>query len=319
MNNRFTVTGSNIVFFLFTVLYLVFQVILLVLELVFGAGFIDSNIYGILLVNEYILILIPVLVYALTKRVNFKETFRLNKPGLLPVILIMCMSLPAYLAASMLNSIVVYLLQFIGEIPRQPIPVPGNLSELIVGILIVAVSPGICEEMMHRGMLLSAYERRGSFKAIAITSVFFGLFHFDVTNFLGPVFLGLIIGYYVIRTNSIFAGMLAHFLNNTIAEVLQFIARNEPVQKKVAVTTQELVSVIMLGIVCIIIVSFLIYLFSRVTEKSAVIRPAISSVRNDIVSVISHWPIIVILAIYVLMFFVFLLSIIASKFNGLLY
>ena len=65
----------------------------------------------------------------------------------------------------------------------------------------------VCEELMHRGFLLTAYERRGSYRAVVIIAILFGLFHFDIMNLAGPIFLGLIIGYYVIRTGSIFAGI----------------------------------------------------------------------------------------------------------------
>ena len=76
---------------------------------------------------------------------------------------------------------------------------------------------------MHRGFLLTAYERRGSYRAVVIVAILFGLFHFDIMNLLGPIFLGAVFGYYVIRTDSIFAGILAHFLNNAIVVVIQYL------------------------------------------------------------------------------------------------
>ena len=313
MNRRITLTGANIVFLVFALAFIVYQIVGTVL---FGVEVFTDNIYLMLLVNEIILILGPVLIYAAMKKVNLKETFRFNKPGLLPVILIFFISFPAYLVAAMLNNILVYFLQFIGNIPTQPIPIPGNVEELLLGLLIIAVLPGVCEEMMHRGLLLRAYEKRGSYKAVVITSIFFGLFHFDLTNLLGPIFLGLIIGYYVIRTNSIFAGMLAHFLNNAIAELMQYFQGDKSQPKYAAVQSGELIQLLILGFFGLAAVIFLLKLFKKVTEGRSVIIPSISSAGRDFKSVFSHWPIIIIVVLYFLMQIIFLLSIVMLKVFG---
>jgi len=320
VKNKITVTGANVFFFIFTLLFIVFQIILIFLTALFGEDFLDNNIYNILLVNEYILILIPTVLYILVKRYSFKEVFRFNKLEPIQALLIVLMSVPAYIVALMLNNIVVFFLQFIGDVPGQPIPVPKNFQELVVGILIVAVSPAICEEMLHRGVLLKAYENRGSMKAVVITSVFFGIFHYDVTNFLGPVFLGLLMGYFVIRTNSIFAGMLAHFLNNTIAELLQFFnPENEPAVKKITVSFVEMGYILLYGFAGAVLLWGLLKLFGNITNGRAILRSPISSIKNDIISVISHWPVIVVSALYVFMAGLYILSIVISKAAGITY
>lgn len=312
MNRKITLTGANIVFFIFAMAFTAYQV---VLAIIFGAEVFTDHIYLMLLVNELGLILAPVLIYAAVKRVDFKETFRFNKPGLLPVLLILLLSLPAYFVASMLNNTLVYFLQFIGRIPSQPIPVPDSVPELLLGLLVIAVLPGVCEEMMHRGLLLRAYERRGSYRALAITSVLFGLFHFDLTNLLGPVFLGLIIGYYVLRTNSIFAGMLAHFLNNAIAELLQYFSNGGVQPEYVTITAGELGQVLAYGFVGLIVTGFLLGVFNRATERAAVVPP-ISSAGADFRTVISHWPILVVTILYFFLQGIFLFSIIVDKALG---
>lgn len=313
MNRKITLTGANIVFLVFALAFITYQIVGTIL---FGAEVFTENIYPMLLVNELILILGPVLVYAGIKRVNLKETFRFNKPGVLPVILILAVSVPAYFVAAMLNNTLVYFLQFLGNIPAQPIPIPGDPGELLIGLLIIAVLPGVCEEMLHRGLLLRAYEKRGSYKAVVITSIFFGLFHFDLTNLLGPVFLGLIIGYYVIRTNSIFAGMLAHFLNNAIAELMQYFAGSKELPKYVTVSLTELVQLLLFGFCGAVAVGFLLYAFKKSTEGRAVIIPPISRAGRDFRSVLSHWPIIIIVVLYFLMQIIFLLSIVMLKILG---
>ena len=313
MNKKVTVTGANIVFFVFSVIFIVYQIFF---AAILGESFFTENIYFVVLINEFVIILIPVLLYTLIKKADFRETFRIRKLNPVHASIIFLLSIAAYPVAMMLNNIVAYFLQFIGDIPAQPIPAPQNLQELLIGLLVVAVSPAICEELFHRGLLLSAYERRGSMKAVVITAIFFGIFHFDITNFLGPVFLGLLIGYYVIRTNSIFAGMLAHFMNNAISEVFQFFVADKNIPEKVTVSSQELGQIIILGLAGILLTGLLLVLFNKVTAGKAVMVPSISRIRNDVFSILSHWPVILVLLLYFGLTAIYILSIALMKYIG---
>lgn len=314
-NKKVTVTSSNILFFIFVISFLAFNVILGFADALSGSRIIENNMFSILLMNEYIFILLPVLIFAVIKRLDFKEVFRLRAFGIVPALIIVFASLPAYFAASMLNTTVAYFLQFIGDIPSQTIPVPGNIGELLLGLLVIAFSPALCEEMLNRGIMLKGYENRGSYKAVIITAIFFGIFHFDITNLLGPIFLGILIGYYTIRTNSIFAAMLAHFMNNAIAEILSYIYRNEISSESVVrISPVEMTSSLLYGVVALILLGLLMNLFKRVTDKSAVIKPPISGVKHDIISVVSHWPVIITLVLYGLTIAMYILTIAASKF-----
>ncbi|NJD03945.1 MAG: CPBP family intramembrane metalloprotease [Ruminiclostridium sp.] len=315
MNKKITLTGVNIVFFIFSTIFIFYQ---LAFTIIFGEKFLMDNIYLVVLINEFVVILIPVLLYTLVKKADFKGVFRIRKLDPLHGAIILLLSIAAYPVAMMLNNIAVYFLQFAGDITAQPIPIPRNLQELLVGLLVIAVSPAICEELFHRGLLLSAYERRGSMKAVAFTAVFFGIFHFDLTNFLGPVFLGLLIGYYVIRTNSIFAGILAHFLNNAMAEIIQYFFYNDQsIPAKVTVSSQELGQTIILGLGGLILTGLLLVVLRKATAGRAVIIPSISSIRNDVVSILSHWPVILTLILYSGLMVLYILSIAYMKYFGL--
>jgi len=314
MKGKITVTGANIVFFTFIMGYLFFQMILSVLAAFYGISFINNNIYKISLINEYIIILVPTLLYAIIYRLNFRHVFRINKLKPVPLLLIVAMAIPTYFAAASFNNIIVFLLQFIGDVPAKQIPVPKNLGGLLQGLFTVALTPAICEEMLHRGILLKAYEKRGTLRAVIITSIFFGFFHFDITNLIGPIFIGLVIGYYVIRTNSIFAGMLAHFLNNAIAEIILFFAGDDIISESAAkIRPQDLAVVILCGIAGLALLKYLLKIFKKHTEDTAILTPPISSPKHDAISVLSHWPVISALVIYFIVVLVFVLSLAFAK------
>ena len=98
---------------------------------------------------------------------------------------------------------------------------PGRFLWLL---LLIAVTPAICEELVFRGVLLQGLARELSpTRAIVGSAVIFGAFHLSfetVIRFLPTAWLGLLMGYVVWRTRSLFTSMLMHFINNGTAVVL---------------------------------------------------------------------------------------------------
>jgi len=306
MNKRIKITSANIFFMIFTFIFIIAQIVLgIIVSLGYGEKIIN-NVYLTIFVTEIFLILIPSVIFTLINKLDIREVFRLRRLRLKPALIIILMSLPAYIVASMFNSIVLFFLQFIGKIPANIIPTPTTIQELLIGILIVGVLPGLCEEVLNRGIMLNAYENRGTMKAVIITGLFFGIFHFDITNFFGPAVLGALLGYYAIRTNSILAPMLAHFLNNTIAEILSYVYRNEPVTEFIQVNGAELFAVILAGLIGIFVIYWLLRLFTKKTSQTAVIHPPISDCRQDTKAILTHYPIIIVLVIYALLTLLYL-------------
>ncbi len=321
MQNKPKITDANVFFFVFTGIFLTFQfilgIIISILAVNYGMdyyqNFLFDHIREITLINEFVIILIPVLIFTASKKLKFKEVFRINNPGFLPMLLVLLGAIPAYLVALMLNNVFAFLIQLLGEIPSSPIPAPTNLQEILMSLFVFAVAPGICEELMHRGVMLSAYERRGSYRAIVYTAVLFGIFHFDMFNLLGPIFLGVLIGYYVLRTNSIFAGIFAHFLNNAIAVMLSYVGTKLPAEETATrITVEQLILLIVYGIIGLALLSGVIMLFNKATKKRFKLNAPLTSVKDDLSAVMSHWPIIAVTALYVLLNLITLYAIATS-------
>ena len=88
---------------------------------------------------------------------------------------------------------------------------------------VAAVLPAICEELLFRGYILSAFrERYPEWGAILGVGVFFGIYHASVMRFPSTALLGCAFAYLTCRTGSIIPGMLIHCLNNSIAVATLF-------------------------------------------------------------------------------------------------
>lgn len=90
-------------------------------------------------------------------------------------------------------------------------------------LIIVAVLPAICEEMLFRGYLLSACSDGKHFKrGIIISSLMFGAMHLYAIKLIPTALLGVCFAYVVYKSGSILVGMLLHFINNGLAVIVSY-------------------------------------------------------------------------------------------------
>lgn len=84
-------------------------------------------------------------------------------------------------------------------------------------VLVVCVTPALCEELFFRGYVQRTFERTIDWRSVILVGVVFGLFHFNPLGLLTLAVLGMLFGYFYYRSKSIFPSMAAHFTNNFIA------------------------------------------------------------------------------------------------------
>src|SRR5690606_18879463 len=125
-----------------------------------------KNIYIGLLITEYIIILMPIVLYLKFNNYSINYVLRLNKINLKQILLTILIVLFFYPVAVFFNFIGITLLSRFIEIQPTPLPLPSNLKEYVLSFLIISLTPGICEETMFRGLIMSSYDRLGKKKAI---------------------------------------------------------------------------------------------------------------------------------------------------------
>lgn len=85
-------------------------------------------------------------------------------------------------------------------------------------VLMVAVCPAICEEVLFRGFLFGTMKDKWRpWKAIVVSGLIFGIYHMSVLKAILISFLGMALAYSVYCTKSIFCSVLMHLCNNTVA------------------------------------------------------------------------------------------------------
>lgn len=101
-----------------------------------------------------------------------------------------------------------------------------SIANFFLDVLLVAVLPAMCEEFMHRGLLLQGTKHMGFTKSIIMSSVLFGLLHFNINQVSYAIVLGLIMGYVSVVAKNIWPAIIVHFTNNFISVYLDYAQAN---------------------------------------------------------------------------------------------
>lgn len=95
-----------------------------------------------------------------------------------------------------------------------PTQINSGLGGNIYLILVYALLPSVCEEIIYRSLLCSEYEKSGVLCAVTASSLLFGMLHFDIRFLLLYVLSGAFLAITMYATKSVIIPMLLHFIYN---------------------------------------------------------------------------------------------------------
>jgi len=166
------------------------------------------------------LLLVPTLLFAYLLTRRPAQTFLVQAVSPVPCLL-------AIVLAAALHPLVIQLGAFIQWIyPMNPgtvaalEPVLKLLADTpwFYAVLVIALTPAICEELVFRGFLLSGFRQLGNtWSAIILSSLFFAIVHGILQQSLNACILGIVIGYIAVKSRSILPCILYHLTHNTIS------------------------------------------------------------------------------------------------------
>ncbi len=168
---------------------------------------------------EWLFLFLPAIVFVRVRGHDLADTLSLRSPtapGLAGAVLLGVGATPVAWAIGWAQSLVAPAPPEVVEAMEALVTAqtPGRLAWLLFA---VAVTPAICEEIVFRGVLLSSTRRIETWRSLVLNGVVFGAFHFSFETsirFLPAAWLGIVIAWAVLRSGSLWAGVLMHFLNN---------------------------------------------------------------------------------------------------------
>jgi len=324
--NKVKVKNANILLFVVVILIAILpQILIPILQRIPGFNFRElaqtNEIFKIILlaIDQYVFILLPVIIFTVINRLKIKEVFRLNPINLTASVLTVIMAAAAWFVSVFATIIVYHIYTIVIGKPSNGIDdiIPANMY---LGLFLIALTPAICEEALFRGIILKAYENRGTVKAIVITAFLFAMIHFSIIRVVGPFIIAILAGYLVAKSNSIIPGILTHMTFNSISLLIFYGAKKIPQQPERLPTMPEYIAMsVLVAFALLIIVGCMIgfvYLTSprkksldrglisrlflgRSTEENEPFKKPITSIKNDLISILSSWPVIIIILIFI--------------------
>jgi len=196
---------------------LIYFSLALILLYYLGSYWQGQYLYRGLVNTQLFIIALPVLLILRLLSLKPKQVLRLQSPKLLPTLLIPFMAIPATMLVAILSQVI----NTIWPFPKEYLE---NLSRLFSqdvplwqSFLVVAVAPGVCEELLFRGFFPRFFEKYGMKITIVLTALLFAAFHLDPFRFVPVFLLGLLLGYITLKSGSIYLSMLSHAINNGLA------------------------------------------------------------------------------------------------------
>ncbi len=127
-----------------------------------------------------------------------------------------------------------------------------TVASVAMSFFSTAVIPAFVEEFAIRGVVMQSLRKYGDWFAIVMSSFVFALMHGNMIQIPFAFIAGIGIGYAVIKTGTMWTGILIHFINNSIAIVSMVIAENFTQQAQNTFFMLLYAGVFAVGIICLI-------------------------------------------------------------------
>ena len=146
----------------------------------------------------------------------------------------------------------------------------SDLSPLafIFTFIVVAVLPGIGEELVFRGLIQTEFQRaiKNHHVAIWLSAMIFSAIHLQFFGFLPRMILGAFFGYLYYWSGNLLIPMIGHFLNNGIQMVAIYLYQNGIISMNLE--SPESAPLPLVAIAMIISIGLLYYLRNYFTSRS---------------------------------------------------
>lgn len=104
----------------------------------------------------------------------------------------------------------------------------SSVTGLALNVFIIALIPALGEELLFRGILQRIFTEwsKSALGGILISAVLFSALHMQFYGFLPRMMLGILLGYLLFWSGSLWLPIVAHFINNAAAVIMIYLYRN---------------------------------------------------------------------------------------------
>ena len=225
LKNEKRLFWSNLCYFIILTLFVV-------LRIVSSAGLLDfagewqDKLFTII-VQILILFAVPMLIYRFAYKQKTKDIFRSFGFRKTSGKVLLCSVGMGFVAFLLIIFVSTFFSVFIQMLGYQPYVQYGTSTEVsfwtfLLDLVFIAMLPGMFEEFSHRGMLMSGFSKLGSFRAVLLSGLLFGLMHLNITQFFYAFVVGMLLASVALVTKSIWPSVIIHFINNGLNTYIDY-------------------------------------------------------------------------------------------------
>ncbi len=148
-----------------------------------------------------------------------------NKFWFLAIFFALGMAMIANYATGVFDQLLENIFDFKAVQPEIGDNVYENSFEWAFAIVNVAIIPALIEEFAFRGMILGSLRKYGDTPAIIVSALLFAFYHQNFVQIPFAFIVGIALGILFVVTDSIWTCIIAHFLNNAFALLLNDISQ----------------------------------------------------------------------------------------------
>jgi sodium transport system permease protein len=173
-----------------------------------------------ILAVQYGFFLVPVVIVTAVMRFPVSPTFMLRRPDWRSVLGSILIGISGGTAVAGLTLRLLPPPESLMEGLREALLLGKDPAPLWVVLLVLALTPALCEEAFFRGLTMAGLRRLKPWLAIGLSALLFAMAHASIYRLLPTLLLGMALGYVAWRSGSIYCSMIVHALNNGLIATL---------------------------------------------------------------------------------------------------
>ena len=157
-----------------------------------------------------------------------------------------------------------------------------NAGTIIFAIIGLGIVPAFIEEFIFRGAILQGLRKYGNWFAIIVSALLFMLLHSNIQQTIYQFAFGILAGWLVIKTGSIWTSILMHAFNNVTIIIMQSIYEIKGINTtEVVVNSELIIQAIIYTIILVALIWLGVYLINKVYKNKAENETLVSQTDNE--------------------------------------
>lgn len=132
---------------------------------------------------------------------------------------------------------------------------PKGFFGFILSVIATAIVPGLVEEFACRGIVLGSLRKYGDAFALITSSAIFGLMHGNFEQMPFAFTVGLVLGFLVLKTGSLWLSVAVHVFNNLVSVVFSYLPNSISQQEQNVIYSLFLAVCLVLGVLAVALLS----------------------------------------------------------------